>query len=342
MSFKVGVAGSVAVLLSTFLTGPANASEPEHRHHQSEIVVWSRLTTNGGSTFQLVASDPGGHHVHGVTHPATGVQDVDASVSPDGRWIAFERDFTDGTAAIMVVSTHGGDERRLGSTCVDPCGAEIQPSWSPDSRRVLFTRTIAPFTAVNDSAVSAVLWSVDLAGADLRRVSQSGIDGVYEDYGATFAPDGYVVFIRLRNTDLRTAVFRMDANGRNVRQLTDWPIHAELASVSPARCGPSRNLVVFESTKSTGASTAVATVDAAHPTGSFAPVRYLTPTTLATAQNFNPNWSPDGRQIVFTHFNKTPSLVGDIWTMRWNGAYQRPFSTSPLFEFRPAWGRLAH
>src|SRR5207253_1119257 len=88
--------------------------------------------------------------------------------------------------------------------------------------RFATARIIGPFDQVNGSARSGVLWSSRLDGSDLRRLSEPGIDGVYEDYRARFAPGGYVIFLRVRDADIHEAVFRMRPDGTQVRQLTPW------------------------------------------------------------------------------------------------------------------------
>ena len=75
-----------------------------------------------------------------------------------------------------------------------------------DADRINFTRVMGPFDLVNDSARSAVLWTATLDGTDLQRLSEPGIDGVYEDYFARYSPDGsYIVFTRVRNDALHVA-----------------------------------------------------------------------------------------------------------------------------------------
>ena len=137
----------------------------------------------------------------------------------------------------------------------------------------------------------------------------------------------------------------MEVNGSDVHQLTPWSLGADLPSVSPAAGGPTRDSVVFETYGQgapDGVAAAVATVPAT--CGSMADcthrIRYLTSSTALPDQNFNPSWSPDGRQITYVHFSYIdpgPS-VGDIWTMRFDGAEKKAVSTDPRFEFRPNWG----
>ncbi|MGN6574290.1 MAG: TolB family protein [Nocardioides sp.] len=197
----------------------------------------------------------------------------------------------------------------------------------------------------DQSADSAVLWLSDLQGRHLRRLSQRGIDGRLEDYRASFAPAGYIVFVRIRNSDGHLAAFRMSRNGRHVRRLTPWSLDADLPWVSPARRGRSEDLVVFETYghgAPDGTSQAIATVPATcRPAASCRHrIRLLTSPSALPRQHFNPTFSPDGRRIAYVKFRgyQDAPPEGDIWTMRWNGTDKQRFSRSPLFEFRPSWG----
>ena len=106
---------------------------------------------------------------------------------------------------------------------------------------------IGPFDLINQSAHSAVLYTARPDGSGMRRLSQRGIDGVYEDYHARFAASGkYLIFVRVRNRDIKSAVFRMRPDGSGVRQLTPWRLDADIPDLSLAAHGPAKDLVVFE------------------------------------------------------------------------------------------------
>ncbi len=350
------VVGLVALGL-VWATGPQSVAATDaragtsYRHHHDDEdsrLVWSRFDDFSSGTARIVIGDPEGDGVLALTHPAAGEQDIDPALSPNGRWVAFERDHSDGSAVIGLVGADGRGERVLDLGCRSPCDAELTPTWDPDGRHLYFTRVVGPYDRPNESAASAVLWRTDLRGRTVTRFSQPGIDGVFEDYKVTFAPAGYVVFVRVRNADGANAVFRMNRDGSSLRRLTPWPLVADLPAVSPARNGPSKDLVVFETYghgPPEGLSSAVATVSAS--CGSEAAcarsIRYLTPDHALPEMNFNPNWSPDGRRIAFVRFSFVDPgpPVGDIWSMTWNGGDKEPVSESPLFEFRPAWGPAA-
>jgi Tol biopolymer transport system component len=251
----------------------------------------------------------------------------------------FERDYPDGSAAIFAIGTDGRDEHEIPIDCTDPCADPLAPGWTPDGQHIIFTLVVGPFDGVNNSARSAVLWTTDLAGQHLTRVSEPGIDGALEDYNASFAPDGYIVFTRMRNADITPAAFRMNVDGTHVSQLTPWEIRADGAQVSPASSGPTRNTVVFE-TGPEGGPLAVArtSADRRSADDAFPPISYLTPTTLPNQWNFSPTWSPDGRQIAFARFDSEPTPDIDVWTMRWNGKMPEQVSRSEHPDFLPTWG----
>lgn len=339
---------SVSQAASPVSAAPVQRSHAaEHGRHGDErgtMLAWSRFVDLDFSAARIVIGRPNGGPVREVTHSADGVQDIDPKFSPDGSRVLFERDMSDGTSQVVVANVDGTGEHVLPLGCVDPCVTDLSPTWAPDGRHVFFTRVVGPFDQVNGSATSAVLWRARLNGKGLTRISQPGIDGAFEEYSASFAPAGYMVFLRIRNADIASAAFRRDSDG-HVTQLTRYSLDADTLSVSPAASGPSRDLVVFETFghgAPDGIASAVATVPAtcANPEKCAHRVRFLTSQHSLPDQHFNPAWAPDGRQIAFVRFSFVDPgpAVGDIWRMAWNGNDKRPVSTSPLFEFRPAWG----
>lgn len=326
------------------LRGPTvNAAAPNGGEAPRSVIVWTRVVEDG-SAARIMIGDPSGSWSREVTHSTDGVFDIDAELSPDGRHILFERQYPDDRSRVVLVDAGGRAERVLDLGCVGECVGDSAPSWTPDGKHVVWTRIVGPFDQPNDSARSAVLWTSDLRGRHIRRLSPPGIDGAFEEYHAEYAPSGYLILVRIRNSDIKAAVIRRSLDGKHQQRLTPWSLSADLPDISPATHGPTRDLVVFE-TYGTGApdglTQAIATVpaDCRSLSDCAADTRYLTSPRSAPIARFNPAWSPDGRRIAFVRF--TPEPTGDIVTMRWDGTDRERVTRSPLFDFRPDWGVLS-
>jgi Tol biopolymer transport system component len=335
------LAGGLILLAFAFAVSAAEAKS---------TIVWSSVDRDG-TRQRLVTAQPDGSNLRKLTYPQKNSQDIDAQFSPDGTQVVFGRDLHNGkTSQAVLIGADGENERVLDLGCVDPCVVDANPTWAPGGQRLAFTRVVGPFDIPpTDSAHSAVLWSAFLDGSGLQRVSQPGIDGVYEDSYARYSPDGsYIVFTRLRIHSDTIAVFRMNVDGSDVRRLTPWRLNADLADLSPATSGPTKDLIAFETyghgDAPEGKSQNVATVPSTCPSLSDCrkQIRYLTHHRGGSRASFNPAWSPNGRRIAYTKFrDKTanrPCCLGDIYTMRRDGSKRKPVSTSPRFEYRPDWG----
>jgi Tol biopolymer transport system component len=343
-SVRVGAGVLVGVcLLSMGLTASAAAAGGGGGDGR---IVWTRNATNSPRA-QIVSARPDGRHLRKLTHPKKHNFDIDAQISPGGSQVALERDFGEETAQMIVVGADGRNERVLDLGCVDPCALDSAPTWL-GTDRIAFTPVIGPFDAPNDSARSAVLQTALLDGSDIQRLSEPGIDGVFEDYHAHLSPDGsYIVFTRLRNDPLAVAAFRMNVDGSDVRQLTPWKLGGDLADLSPVASGRTKDLVVFETYgmgAPKGKNQNIATVPStcASVGECRKQIKYVTDHGAGRVASFNPAWSPNGRRIAYTLFkdgdDDHPCCVGDIWTARRDGSHRKPVSQSPSFEYRPDWG----
>lgn len=325
------------------LPAQAGGRHPGPDHAGGTTLVWSRLTADRDAA-QVVRSDDGGRTVRAVTAAVPGVYDMDPQLSPDGRTVLFERDLPDGTE-IGVVGVDGKHARVLDLGCTGWCDDQA-PTWDTDGRHFFVTRVLGPFDEAGNLA-SAVLRRVDLRTGASVRFSEPGIDGVFEDYRASVAPDGTIVFSRVRNPTVEgeqvdVAAFRMDRDGTHVRRLTPWALRGDHAQAPTARTGPGRGLVVFETYGTGGAPdgtvAAVATVPLdCRPLASCEKrIRYLTSPSASTP-SFNPAFSPDGRRVVYVHVDEETG-AGDLWTVRTRGGHAHRVTDSPLFDLRPDWG----
>ena len=344
------LAALVTGAMLTALTAAAPAQATTHRWPgpaQSGRIVWTQVLDSNFTTARLVSAGPEGSGFRVLTHPGPKRFDIDAVVSPDGRQVLFERDLPRGRSVLGMVGAGGGRVHIVPVRCADPCAGLANPGWTTDGRRIAFTRVMGPFDGPGGAARSAVLYAARSDGSGMRRLSQRGIDGVYEDYHARFDASGkYLIFLRLRNRDGKTAVFRMRCDGSQIRQLTPWRLAADVPDLSLATGGPTRNLVVFETFGQgppKGREQDVATVPATcHPLAACVrKIRYVTRNGSGPQTSFNPSWSPDGQRIAFTQalFASGKPPAGEIWTTGPDGHGRQQVSHSPRFDFRPDWGR---
>lgn len=213
--------------------------------------VWSpdarRLAFDGRFHVTLFDFDIGvmnadGSGVRRVTRGAA--RDVLAAWSPNGRWIAFMREYEEGgMPEVRLVRPDGSGNRRV--------IAGGSPAWSPDGRWLAFERPGGIWVIRPDGTglrrlvageVGAPAWSpdrrrlayttweygapeIEVARADgsgRRRVTRNRAD----DFGPAWSPDGRRL-LYTHGPDGAHDVYVMDADGSHVRNLTpgagdDW------------------------------------------------------------------------------------------------------------------------
>jgi Tol biopolymer transport system component len=133
--------------------------------------------------FEAEAGDgliPASHAADGMTLRITRVADDGARnrherVSPDGSRIAFDSD-REGQRAVYVADIDGRNVRRVSGD-----GFAALPSWSPDSRVLLFARAEPEHTDVWN------LWSVALESGRLQRLTSHETG---RPWGGSWFPDG--------------------------------------------------------------------------------------------------------------------------------------------------------
>ncbi len=342
MNSKTIALSAVAALACSTLVAPQASARDHHRNRPSTegIIVWTTREASGSEHLMVAHAD--GSHQRVLTPELADTGDVDAQISPDGLWVAYEHDNAD-SGSVRLVRPDGRQDHEVDVGCSDPCVAAIGPTWLTGAR-VSFALVDAPFGPPNDSAASAVLWTSRRDGTHVRRLSRPGIDGVYEDLWARRAPDGsYLTFLRRRNADLKSALFRMRPDGTNEQQLTPWDLSADVNDLSTARRGPTKDLLVFDSYARGGPETSyvdIGTVPATCPSlqACTASIRWLTDNGATGRRNANPQWSPDGTSLVFTDRAGPDEPNAEIWTMRYPGTDRRKISTSTNFDYRPTWG----
>jgi hypothetical protein len=305
-----------------------------------DFIVWTHRVPSGAE--RLMIARPGGRHVRRLTDAEPDTSDIDAQVSPDGRWVAYQADLPE-SASIHLVHPNGRGDRVLDIGCVDPCVVAGAPTFL-SNRRLAFTLIKGPFDEETGAPASGALWSARIDGTRMRRLSEPGIDGRFEDsYLHLSADRSYQTFRRLESATGDAAVFRRDLPGGRLTQLTPWALRAEVEDLSTARRGRTKDLLVFESfgrgdpnatfvdiatVRATCRSLAVCT-DRIH---------WLTDNAASGRRNANPQWSPGGRRLVFTDRASIDVENAEIWTTRFGSGRRHRVTHSPAFDYRPAWG----
>jgi dipeptidyl aminopeptidase/acylaminoacyl peptidase len=180
------------------------------------MIAYSTFGSTDGSPDRVWVVNIDGTEKRAITPP--GLDGYAPSWSPDGSTLVFQgrnHDSTHGVGQLYLADVATGELTRL--TDLDPSWAGmwiVTAEISPDGRSVLFHLPVGGSDQERD------LWTIPISGGTPTLLRK---DAGYGSYG----PDGTIVFVD-HPTEMRGAIWLMDANGRNARMLTDgseceWP-----------------------------------------------------------------------------------------------------------------------
>mgnify|MGYP002138456104 FL=1 len=140
--------------------------------------------------------------------------------------IAFISNRDDENGEIYVMDADGNNLKRLTSNKY----FEDAPAWSPDGRKIYFSRELRD---VNDTSEKSVrnmeIFVMDADGThETRLTEKAGGDG-----GPQLSPDGTRIAFYGSTEKGNYEIFLMDADGRNIVNLTEDPLEDYSPSWSP-------------------------------------------------------------------------------------------------------------
>jgi Tol biopolymer transport system component/DNA-binding winged helix-turn-helix (wHTH) protein len=255
--------------------------------------------------------------------------------SRDGQWIAFQSSGLDELGSdsagvnppsvIWVIQPDGSNQRQITSPG-QPNGGHGSPSWSPDSKHIVF---ISTFHGPSD------LWTIGSDGKGLVHLAERA-SGYYDP---VYAPDGMSVLYGAAASTMNFGLWQL-----RVDPGTSAPLGqpAQIISSGGSRI---KNLAF----SSNGKKLLYAYVGLAGSLQSLPMDSTFTaagePVTLisdAGCRDILPMFSPDGSRIAFISCHGRSGVRQQLWLMNADGSNLQQLTASPEYYVNPAWYADGH
>jgi TolB protein len=336
ISFRFLLGVVVGLLLPGFpsQSDPPQAAAEVHREQTAEYTIaFASLAPWDLDVF--LANADGSDAKPLASHPDL---DYNATFSPDGQWIVFTSQ-RHGNADLYRVRPDGSDLQRL----TDHPAFDDAAAFSPDGKQIAF---------VSSRSGQADIWVMDLESRKTWNVTHSSGG----DFRPAWSPDGeWIAFSSDRGTWDRSDIYVIRPDGTDLRRLTDTPGWDGSPTWSP----DGKRVAYYSSSRQIS----VAEIDAPHIStqittssgsklspqwvaedrvcfswsGSEGALGCVDPGQerdsthrLASQGEFrSPQWSPDGKHVVFHRHTDRPvpsvraqtSLVPGVRLLRINGTF---------------------
>lgn len=232
------------------------------------------------------------------------------SWSPDGRKFVFAATATPSTAPIQLwlMTADGSDQRQLLS---DPSFLDTYPGFSPDGKTIVFERCrLHGLTFVGGCA----LYRIKSDGTGLTALTHFSENTDILDITAEYSPDGKVIaFAGFTRGGVISAIYLMNADGSNIRELTPPVLEAWVPDWSP-----DGTKIAFSTRSSYPPNTVTQQIWVINRDGTG--LRQLT--FPGASHDVFPSWSPQGNAIAFER--DTPDFsTGAIYIINADGSGQK-------------------
>jgi TolB protein len=251
-------------------------------------------------------------------------------VSPDGRFVAFQR-CVPKNCGVYVVNVDGSGLRRVDDGCnaLPPkCTDNSYPAISPDGKQIAFARLFGSFKHGQPAHVGIYRMRVD--GSHIRKVSLPPTRAA-EDGDPQWSPDGKrILFVRHQfagKHEGQQAIFTIRANGTGRKRVTPY----KLVAGDGPDWSPDGTQILFRSPETEDfLNSDIWTI---HPDGSG--LRQVSHAGEGV-KVYSASFSPDG-----THITLGMSGVddqADVYTIGVDGTGLTPVTRTPLWDSAPDWG----
>jgi len=320
-------AGGTAAARTGATSSPAR---PDAAHASSSAMA--AVAANGRIAFSQLDLLPGGSlsghsNVYTINPDGTGrrqlthVGAAQAAGAPDwstdGSKIVYESNQT-GDYRIWVMNADGFGQTRVAD---DPGFADLEPAWSPDGTRILFSRCDDHLGFI----LTCDLEVMNAAGGGMRRVA----GGHWTYVRGQYSPDGRRIVVGADRGGLLSALWLMRADGTGLHRITRPSLQAFWPGWSP----DGRRIIFTDNCCQFGSN-----IWTVHPDGTG--LREITHFGPPLLQDGFASYSPDGRRIVMQFNGKCPvrGICPFFYIMNADGSGLHAVRTGVANTFLTDWG----
>lgn len=252
-----------------------------------------------------------------VTFAAEGA-DFDPHLDPTGQWLVYASTQHRKTSDLYLKRVEGSAVTQLTN---DP-GNDVMPVFSPDGKRIAFA---------SDRSGNWDIYVMDVAGGQPVQVTNDATDDIHP----SFSPDGkQLVYCSHGAQSGQWELVVVDIDNPATKRFIGYGL---LPNWSPVE-----NKIVFQRSRERGTRWfSVWTLDYVNGEG-------VRPTEIAASSNaaaITPNWSPDGKRLVFctvmdpSSDTQSRPRQADVWIIAADGTGRTNLTHSPFANLQPVWAR---